>query len=286
MQSTAPPNHPPEPWRLRKGAKQSQGEWYSRGYLPHRDRAALIQHVTVHLADSLPGEAVERIDLSVRLLPEGLRRNERRSRLDDLIDAGHGSCILRIPALADIVQDTLLYFHDVRYSLHAWVVMPNHFHVLFEPANGWTMAKILSSWKKYTARRIRGFLRNASLEAVNFNADLEIGVPHGDGNPEATETFADLEIGDPHGADGLEAAEKFVGLGNGVPGGDFAGRSGRKRREYFWHREFWDRYIRDEEHYLDTVEYIHKNPVKAGLVKDPEDWPWSSAGRGRCKSRG
>lgn len=24
------------------------------------------------------------------------------------------------------------------------------------------------------------------------------------------------------------------------------------------------------------VEYLHLNPVKAGLVKRPEDWPWSS----------
>ena len=28
--------------------------------------------------------------------------------------------------------------------------------------------------------------------------------------------------------------------------------------------------------YNDKVEYIHLNPVKAGLVQRPEDWPWSS----------
>lgn len=28
--------------------------------------------------------------------------------------------------------------------------------------------------------------------------------------------------------------------------------------------------------YNDKVEYIRLNPVKAGLVQWPEDWPWSS----------
>lgn len=45
-----------------------------------------------------------------------------------------------------------------------------------------------------------------------------------------------------------------------------------------WHREYWDRYIRDERHFRKAVEYIHQNPVNAGLVAKAEDWPWSSAG--------
>ncbi len=44
-----------------------------------------------------------------------------------------------------------------------------------------------------------------------------------------------------------------------------------------WHREYWDRYIRDQRHFERTVEYIHQNPVKAGLVVTAETWPWSSA---------
>jgi REP element-mobilizing transposase RayT len=44
-----------------------------------------------------------------------------------------------------------------------------------------------------------------------------------------------------------------------------------------WHREFWDRYIRNEKHFLQVIEYIHMNPVKAGLVLKPGDWLWSSA---------
>lgn len=44
-----------------------------------------------------------------------------------------------------------------------------------------------------------------------------------------------------------------------------------------WMREYWDRFMRDENHYRKTVAYIHQNPVRAGLCATPEEWPWSSA---------
>ena len=45
----------------------------------------------------------------------------------------------------------------------------------------------------------------------------------------------------------------------------------------FWHREYFDRYIRDERHLEQAVLYIHGNPVTAGLVERAEDWPYGSA---------
>ncbi|MCL7455160.1 MAG: hypothetical protein M8467_19160, partial [Anaerolineae bacterium] len=56
-----------------------------------------------------------------------------------------------------------------------------------------------------------------------------------------------------------------------------AGRSSEDLVGGVWMREYWDRYIRDERHFEAVVAYIHDNPVKAGLVKNAEDWPWSSA---------
>ncbi len=50
------------------------------------------------------------------------------------------------------------------------------------------------------------------------------------------------------------------------------GRSGA-----FWMQEYFDRYIRDERHFVSVVEYIHNNPVAAGLCASPADWPFSSA---------
>lgn len=43
-----------------------------------------------------------------------------------------------------------------------------------------------------------------------------------------------------------------------------------------WQEDYYDRFIRDEVHYKNVVNYIHLNPVKAGLVKHEEEWRHSS----------
>jgi len=187
--------------------------WHSRGYLPHFESSDVTQHVTFHLADSLPQSVLLRMDVELKFIPAGKRDAERRKRVDAWIDAGHGSCVLRQPAIAGMVQGSFLTFDSQRYRLLAWVVMPNHVHVLFQPIHGWTVAKIVAAWKKFTARKICDARRDAT--------------------------------GEPRGP--------------------------------VWHREYWDRYIRDQTHLAQVIEYIHLNPVKAGLVSAPQSWPWSSA---------
>ena len=49
------------------------------------------------------------------------------------------------------------------------------------------------------------------------------------------------------------------------------------REGQFWLEDYFDRYIRNAKHFQKTVEYIENNPVKAGLCKEPSDWPYSSA---------
>jgi REP element-mobilizing transposase RayT len=44
-----------------------------------------------------------------------------------------------------------------------------------------------------------------------------------------------------------------------------------------WKQGFYDRVIRSEEHLNATVDYIHRNPVVAGLAEVPADYPYSSA---------
>ena len=43
----------------------------------------------------------------------------------------------------------------------------------------------------------------------------------------------------------------------------------------FWQADYWDTYIRDAEHEEQTIRYIQNNPVKAGLVKKWQQWPWT-----------
>jgi putative transposase len=44
----------------------------------------------------------------------------------------------------------------------------------------------------------------------------------------------------------------------------------------FWQKRFWDHVIRDDRDFENHLHYVHYNPVKHGLVKDPRDWKDSS----------
>jgi len=44
----------------------------------------------------------------------------------------------------------------------------------------------------------------------------------------------------------------------------------------FWQKRFWDHVIRDDRDFENHLHYIHFNPVKHGLVKDPRAWTDSS----------
>lgn len=187
---------------------ETSGGWQYRGYLPHYDGKSVVQFVTIRLADSLPqnvleswrtqlqAETVENIDREILILAE------------KYLDKGYGECYLKREDVAEIVKSSLLKYHNERYKLIAWVIMPNHIHLLFKPVNDWSLSKILQSFKSFTASE----------------------------------------------------ANKILG------------RTGK-----FWMREYFDRYIRDTEHFEKAFRYIENNPVKAGLCEKPSDWKFSSA---------
>lgn len=45
----------------------------------------------------------------------------------------------------------------------------------------------------------------------------------------------------------------------------------------FWQNESFDHWVRSAFEFEKIARYIENNPVKAGLVERPEDWPWSTA---------
>ena len=48
-----------------------------------------------------------------------------------------------------------------------------------------------------------------------------------------------------------------------------------KRTGVFWQKDSYDRLIRDEKEWCNTVDYILNNPVKAKLISNWEDWEYS-----------
>jgi type I restriction enzyme R subunit/putative DNA methylase len=49
-------------------------------------------------------------------------------------------------------------FHESRYLLHEWVVMPNHVHALVWPMPNFLLSDIVKSWKQFTSRRAKKIL--------------------------------------------------------------------------------------------------------------------------------
>jgi putative transposase len=41
-----------------------------------------------------------------------------------------------------------------------------------------------------------------------------------------------------------------------------------------WQQGFFDHLIRHSESYAEKWEYVRQNPVRAGFVKHPDEWPW------------
>ena len=83
---------------------------------------------------------------------------EKRTRLEEYLDRGVGECHLRNPRIAKIAEDAMLHFHNERYELLAWCVMPNHVHVL---VHVWRVPldEMIQSWKRFSATRALKLLR-------------------------------------------------------------------------------------------------------------------------------
>jgi REP element-mobilizing transposase RayT len=187
----------------REDAVQGFQGWHERGYLPHRDEPGLTQFVTFHLADSFP--AALRSEWEALLIVEDDR--ERCLQLEQYLDQGRGECHLCRRDIAKLVEDAFRFHHRQWYDLLAWVIMPNHVHMLLKVGDT-SLSKIIKELKRYTAREANKILR---------------------------------------------------------------------RRGAFWVEDYFDTYMRDAAHELKTRRYIENNPVKALLVREPKEWPWSSA---------
>jgi REP element-mobilizing transposase RayT len=136
-----------------------------RNRLPHWDQQGRTYALTFRLADSVPAHLLRDLRLQEedwrRAHPEPWSNEEEKEFarkftgvVERWMDAGAGSCLLRDAGCAQIVAKALHFFEGVRTRLHAWVVMPNHVHVLAEILEGHTLPEVMESWKGFTARRI------------------------------------------------------------------------------------------------------------------------------------
>jgi putative transposase len=55
-----------------------------------------------------------------------------------------------------------------------------------------------------------------------------------------------------------------------------ARRLALRAKDSFWQARYYDFNVWSEGKFVEKLRYIHRNPVKRGLVERPEDWRWSS----------
>jgi REP element-mobilizing transposase RayT len=167
-------NHPPDdaasPDPLVSGL-------HFRGRLPHLKKENVVYFVTFRLADSLPAREIARLKHERQAVLEQARaakspltwHEEEQllawycDRVEALLDAGHGACWLRRADVAGLVAQALRLFDGQRYELRAWVVMPNHVHVIVWPLDGHTLSGILHSWKSFTSKAANRLLGRAGI---------------------------------------------------------------------------------------------------------------------------
>lgn len=133
-------------------------EWHSRGYLPHWEVGEVPQSITFRLADSLPVAVLERWRSELAHLEESEIATQRRMRIERALDSGYGNASLADTRIAALLEYSLFYSDGDRYRLHAWVIMPNHVHVLATPLGAHSLSEILQVWKSFTARRANKIL--------------------------------------------------------------------------------------------------------------------------------
>ena len=157
--------HPPAP-----NFFSGQGEVVvTQANLPHWSKDRIATFVTFRLADSLPQERLDQLRAEktawlaahpqpwTEVVADEFHRRFGDALLSEL-DAGHGSCVLRREDCRRIVEDSIWHFAGERYALYAYVVMPNHVHVLLMPLNSWSVSKSVEAIKRFTAHQINAAL--------------------------------------------------------------------------------------------------------------------------------
>ena len=72
------------------------------------------------------------------------------AKIERWLDDGMGSCVFGDPEARRVLAECLMRFEGERVRHEAWVIMPNHVHVLFSPAV--PLERLIQAWKSHCAR--------------------------------------------------------------------------------------------------------------------------------------
>ena len=136
--------------------------------IPHWFQEYKTMFITFRLADSLPDEAIESLRVDHLFYKNDFivsdYRNKEQYRIalmrkiEQWLSNGHGKCILKHENVRKYVVEALNYYDGTEYIIHAFVVMPNHIHLLLSPLGKLPINTIIGQVKSYSGHKIKKLL--------------------------------------------------------------------------------------------------------------------------------
>lgn len=189
-------------------------------------------------------------------MPEALHRTYGSNDLHFLtFSCYHRKPLFRDAALCDLFLKALERVRrSYRFVVLGYVVMPEHVHLLVSEPQRQTLSTVVQALK------------------LSFMRNVEVGqgvcVPM---SRKTCETWGTPICGDPKNKTWDESKNKRSGVPHFSP---LLREVGSENR--FWQARFYDFNVWTEKKRIEKLRYIHRNPVRRGLVSSPEQWQWSS----------
>ncbi len=162
----------------------------------------------------------------------------------------HDMPIFVSDAYCRIILDNLrFYSKSKKFDVIGYVIMPNHLHYIIWPESKYFISNILRDFKKHTAKQIIEQLKYDKREGRIQNPAYQL--PRGIPNPASSEWTKTM-------------LNTFY-------------LNSSKQEFRVWQPNNWVENIYSERFLEQKLNYIHDNPVRAGFVINPEDFPYSSA---------
>jgi REP element-mobilizing transposase RayT len=171
------------------------------------------------------------------------------------------------PILAELFIRDLWFAKELKqFDLFGHTVMPEHFHLLLQPKGSLNYSEIMGSLKRNVTRDI-----NNIIEDKSFVRDLHVG---DDSNRRLRISYDITKRKHPH----LQFdtfVTHFLALEHLRRKFKEQYQSQSRSIAFRWQKSFRDHLIRDQEDYLNHLEYICNNAIKHGLVAQAEHYPFT-----------
>ena len=173
------------------------------------------------------------------------------------------SCYQRRPYLDDVTRRDLFLLslerarRRYRLVVVGYVVMPEHVHLLVGEPQRETLSTAIQALKLSFVRR---------LELLSGKATGGVPRSRKTGETWGTPIMSNNKSGNINqsGVPHFSPMLREVGTGDqDIP-------------TPFWQARFYDFNVWTEKKRIEKLRYIHRNPVKRGLVESPDQWKWSS----------